>query len=116
MGAHAPGRAESAEMALRSFRLAASKDLPRNEQGHSIDQSLLSVGEMVRRAPGWARRVLTMTGFLKEIGTQSLPRSPYPNIVIARREPCDRRGAVSGSERVLLGCDLMLLIRRLHPA
>ena len=41
-----------------------SKDLPRNEQGRSIDQSLLSVGEMVRRAPGWARRVLTMTGFL----------------------------------------------------
>ena len=44
---------------------AVSKDLPRNEQGHSIDQSLLSVGEMVRRAPGWARRVLTMTGFLE---------------------------------------------------
>ena len=27
---------------------------------------------------------------------------------------CDRRGAVSDSERVLLGCDLMPLIRRLH--
>ena len=40
-----------------------SKDLPRNEQGRSIDQSLLSVAEMVRRAPGWTRRVLTMTGF-----------------------------------------------------
>ena len=42
---------------------AVSKDLPRNEQGRSIDQSLLSVAEMVRRAPGWTRRVLTMTGF-----------------------------------------------------
>ena len=42
---------------------AANKDLLRNEHGRSIDQSLLSVGEMVRRAPGWARRVLTMTGF-----------------------------------------------------
>ena len=59
---------------------AVGKDLPRNEQGRSIDQSLLSVGEMVRRAPGWARRVLTMTGFLEGIGAQSLARCPSSNL------------------------------------
>ena len=56
----------------------ANKDLPRNGQDRLIDQSLLSAEEMVRRAPGWARRVLTMTGFLvrgwdTEFGTVSVP-------------------------------------------
>ena len=58
----------------------ANKDLPRNEQGRSIVQRLLNAEEMVRRAPGWARRVLTMTGFLEGVETRSLARSPYPNL------------------------------------
>ena len=53
------------------------RDLRRNEQGRSIAQRLLSVGEMVRHAPGWARRVLTMTSFWK--GGTEFGTSPYPN-------------------------------------